>query len=187
MDKHSIKYPIEDNLIKKMPVLHGADLLPAKPQPKAIMCESADFERLVYIWEFLNNFCDFMSLQPFRLEELQLALSFSEKQVQLYSQDPAAEDQDWEEQINNKTVAKQGFDLVNAIHIAVLDVFVSELKHKDEKLRAADGAAKEEEGDTLLDDIRKYVDKPELVWPEMLRLILKSQKNFDFFPLDERS
>lgn len=34
VEKHSIKYPIEDNLIKLMPLLHAAENFPAKPEPK---------------------------------------------------------------------------------------------------------------------------------------------------------
>lgn len=98
------------------------------------------------------------------------------------------EEQDWEEQNNNKTVAEQGFNLVNAIHIAILNIFIEELKNKDEKVKSSGdtGKDKEEEGETLDSSIIKYVEKPELVWPEMIRLILKSQKNFDFYPLDQQ-
>lgn len=39
VDKHSIKYPIEDQLIKKMPLLHGAENFPIKPEPKKILIE----------------------------------------------------------------------------------------------------------------------------------------------------
>ena len=98
------------------------------------------------------------------------------------------EEPDWEEQINNKTVSEQGFHLINSIHIAMVNVFMTELKNKEEKSKSSADAAnkdKEEEGDTLMDDIRQHIEKPELVWPELIRLILKSQKNFDFYPLEE--
>jgi hypothetical protein len=36
VDKNSIKYPIEDKLIKKMPLLHGADTFPEKPVAKKV-------------------------------------------------------------------------------------------------------------------------------------------------------
>lgn len=57
-------------LIKKMPMLHGAEVFPEKPSAKNILIEHKQFERLLYIWEFLNNFGDFMDLQPFKFEEL---------------------------------------------------------------------------------------------------------------------
>jgi hypothetical protein len=62
VEKNQIKYPIEDKLIKKMPLLHGADVFPEKPQLKSVLLDGASFERLLYIWEFLNNFGDFMNL-----------------------------------------------------------------------------------------------------------------------------
>lgn len=64
---------------------------------------------------------------------------------------------------------------------------MEELKNKEEKQKADSNKEKgEEEGDTLMDDIRKHIEKLDIVWPEMIRLILKSQKNFDFFPLEPR-
>lgn len=77
VDKHSIKYPIEDQLIKKIPLLHGAENFPAKPLAKTILVDSGNFENLLYIWEFMNNFNDFFDIQNFKLEELQCALSFN--------------------------------------------------------------------------------------------------------------
>lgn len=64
---------------------------------------------------------------------------------------------------------------------------MNELKNKEEKSKSsADAKDKvEEEGDILNESILKYIDKRELVWPELIRLILKTQKNFDFYPLDE--
>jgi hypothetical protein len=60
VDKNSIKYPIEDKLIKKMPELHGAENFPLKPEPKNVLIEGKSFENLIYIWEFFNNFTDFL-------------------------------------------------------------------------------------------------------------------------------
>ncbi len=92
--------------------------------------------------------------------------------------------------MNNKTVAEHGFGLIKAINVAIVNVFLNEIKNKEEKYKASAEAANkektEEEGDTLMDDIRKHIDKVDLIWPEMIRLILRSQKNFDFYPLDTR-
>jgi hypothetical protein len=57
-----------------MPLLHGAENFPQKPEPKIILIDGPSFERLLYVWEFLNNFSDFMKLTNFKLEELQVAL-----------------------------------------------------------------------------------------------------------------
>lgn len=73
-------------------------------------------------------------------------------------------------------MAEQGFNLINSIHSAIVNVFMEELKNKEEKQKA-DNANKEkgeEEGDTLMDDIRKHIEKLDIVWPELIRLILKS-------------
>lgn len=39
VDKNTIKYPIEDKLIKKMPELHGAETISEKPVGKKILLE----------------------------------------------------------------------------------------------------------------------------------------------------
>ena len=53
-----------------MPILHGAENFPEKPELKKILIEGERFERLLYIWEFFNNFSDFLDLSNFKLEEL---------------------------------------------------------------------------------------------------------------------
>lgn len=37
----------------------------------------------------------------------------------------------------------------------------------------------------MIEEIRKNIDKPDILWPELIRLILKSSKKFDFYPLDD--
>jgi len=61
VEKNSIKYPIEDSLILKLPELHGL-VYPEKPTPKPIMTSNAEFEQLLYIWEFCNNFDEFLEI-----------------------------------------------------------------------------------------------------------------------------
>jgi hypothetical protein len=39
VDKNSIKYPIEDKLIQKMPELHGNNLLRERPSFKKVILE----------------------------------------------------------------------------------------------------------------------------------------------------
>ena len=38
--------------------------------------DTEDFENLLYIWEFLNNFNDFLNLPSFNLSEFYAALNF---------------------------------------------------------------------------------------------------------------
>lgn len=75
-------------------------------------------------------------------------------------------------------MAEQGFGLINAIHVAIVNVFMNELKHLEEKNKAANEAANkdnpDEEDDILIEEVRKNFEKPDLLWPELLRLILKS-------------
>lgn len=54
---------------------------------------------------------------------------------------------------------------------------MNELKHLEEKSKAASEAAnkdQDEEEDNLIEEIRKNIDKPDNLWPELIRLILKS-------------
>jgi DDT domain len=53
-----------------MPILHGAENWQEKPKPKKILLEGERFERLLHIWEFFNNFNDFLDISNFKLEEL---------------------------------------------------------------------------------------------------------------------
>ena len=77
MEKNTIKYPIDDKLILKMPELHGSLSLKTPPNFKSVLIEAEEFENLLYIWEFFNNFSDFLNIPNFSLVELQAALSFS--------------------------------------------------------------------------------------------------------------
>jgi hypothetical protein len=67
IEKNSIKYPIDDKLIKQMPNLHGAHMVKEPPQFQQIILVSQEFENLLYIWEFFNNFSDFLEIPTFYL------------------------------------------------------------------------------------------------------------------------
>ena len=47
------------------------------PNLRKVVVEAEDFENLLYLWEFFNNFSDFLNLPTFSLTELQAALSFT--------------------------------------------------------------------------------------------------------------
>jgi len=53
-----------------MPLIHGAEQFPGKPEPKQILVDGPTFERLLYVWEFFNNFSDYLKISNFKLEEL---------------------------------------------------------------------------------------------------------------------
>jgi len=99
VDKNTIKYPIDDHLIKKMPDLHGCHLLKDKPQLMDIIIEADEFENLLYIWEFFNNFSDFLEIPAFDLVELQASLNFTEKPEKII--DHFEEDIDSSQEITN--------------------------------------------------------------------------------------
>ena len=40
------------------------------------MVDGSTFERLVYVWEFFNNFSDYFNIPSFKLEELHASLAF---------------------------------------------------------------------------------------------------------------
>ena len=76
VERNSVRYPIPDNLIAKMPELHGG-VLRDKPKAMKIRMEAKEFERLLYIWEFCNNFSEFLETPSFKIEELAACLDYS--------------------------------------------------------------------------------------------------------------
>mmetsp|Transcript_1914 Transcript_1914/g.1301 ORF Transcript_1914/g.1301 Transcript_1914/m.1301 type:complete len:141 (-) Transcript_1914:2530-2952(-) len=126
VEKNSIKYPIDDQLILKLPELHGG--YQEKPQGKDILVSSDNFEQLLYIWEFLNNFSEYLETPNFRLEDLQAALNYSNKpeEVCLYdTMDP--EELDWNEAQTEEKLRTNGFNLINQLHLGLIECFLSEL------------------------------------------------------------
>lgn len=74
----------------------------------------------------------------------------------------------------NKTVSEQGLGLITAIHVSIFKTFFNELKHQSERQKSESGAKDyDEKDDDLLEEIYSIIDKPEILWPEMIRLILK--------------
>lgn len=70
MDKNTIKYPIDDRLIIKMPELHGLANLKPSPVLTKVLVGCEQFENLLYVWESFNNFSDFFNIPTFSLCEL---------------------------------------------------------------------------------------------------------------------
>lgn len=73
VEKYQIKYPIIDELVKAMPVLHKGDPLPPKPTPFKINLSGVTFERLLVVWEFFNTFL-FLVPEKFDFQTLHMAL-----------------------------------------------------------------------------------------------------------------
>ena len=139
VEKNSIKYPIDDKLMLKMPELHGNSTLREPPQFKKVLLEAEEFENLLYIWEFFNNFSDFLSIPTFPLTELQASLSLvlSEDRVhtafhqeidssQEITNDPF-QGYTWTQRCTINEIKERGINLINQIHIALVSAIAGDL------------------------------------------------------------
>lgn len=163
VERNSVKYPIEDALIAKLPELHGATQLKPKPAAKKVLLDGADFDRLLYIWEFCNNFSDLLETPAFTLEELQIALTH---QVEPCTDIEGEENLPWAEQAQLKQLRERGFHLINAIHCALADCYLEELASSNDD---------SEHQDHVLISMHKIMKDDEFLWPEKIRLILKGR------------
>jgi len=59
-----------------LPELHGATQLKPKPTPHKVLLSGEEFDRLLYIWEFFNNFCEYLETPQFKIEDLKIALTY---------------------------------------------------------------------------------------------------------------
>ena len=84
----NIKYPINDKLLRKMPILHDIDEIPTRPKMfKVFLYENPEeFEDLLQIWEFASNCLQLP--KSFKIEELYAGLKFTdnEEEVTLISE-----------------------------------------------------------------------------------------------------
>lgn len=105
------------------------------------------------------------------------------------------EEPEWEDYITNKTVAEQGFGLINSLHLAVIECFFEEVKNStiEKEKGGATGEGKDSSGQVYSEDklilaVTKYFEKgsgEQYHWPELIRLILKS-RSFSMSPLTDR-
>ena len=89
-----------------MPELHGAHMVKQAPELRHILMETVDFENLLYIWEFLNNFSDFLDLPNFYIQELQATLMFCDTPEKVHTH--FEQDLDSSQEITNDPM--QGLD-----------------------------------------------------------------------------
>lgn len=96
------------------------------------------FENILYIWEFLNNFKDFLDIPKFSLEELQAALKFTadvndpeQVEAQFARADDEAEPFNWDQRVTMAEIRDHGFNLVNMIHGALVKAIINDLKILD--------------------------------------------------------
>lgn len=175
----------------KLPELHGC-CMDQKPEPYKIFVDADEFEKLIYIWEFCNNFSDYLYTPTFKLEDLKCALSYNE------AEDPnnnltVQEEQslDWNEQMRVRHIREKGLHLINALHTALVTCFLDDFFPENNaeeptggaNTRAAAGAtapiqlvsAQGDRENQILQAIDKLIDNKEEVWPEIIRLVLLYQ------------
>lgn len=160
IEKNSIRYPIEDSLIQKLPELHGATNVIPKPVMHSILLESEDFERLLHIWEFCNNFSDYLETLNFKIEDLRVALTFQSTDATISEESEL----DWTEQMSLQQVRERGLTLMNIVHTALSTCFLNEIVNnpKDEYTKT----------ELILISLDKLIKDKESIWPELCRLVL---------------
>lgn len=140
MEKNTIKYPIDDKLIRQMPELHGQLILKDPPRFKEIYVDAEHFENLLYLWEFFNNFSDYLNLPTFSLTELEAALNFTRADDQVHSAFECELDSSqeitndpfqgytWHQKCTITEIKEHGFNLVNQLHCAVIKALRTDLE-----------------------------------------------------------
>lgn len=136
IERNQIKYPIDDKLLAQMPELHQHVSPPKEPPVlKRVLLETTEFENLLYLWEFFNNFKDFLDIPKFSLEELQAALKFSadarepDKLEACFDRaECEVEPFTWEQRMTMKEIRESGFNLVNQLHSALARLIISDLE-----------------------------------------------------------
>lgn len=126
VDRNSVRYPIKDELLMKLPELHGCSAN-QKPEPYKIFVDADEFEKLIYIWEFCNNFNDYLDTPSFKLEDLKCALSYSEAEDPNSNLTVQEEQQlDWNEQMRVRHVREKGLHLINALHTSLVTCYLDD-------------------------------------------------------------
>jgi len=188
-----------------LPELHGL-VYPAKPVAKPIAASNEEFERLLYIWEFCNNFDEFLNTPKFRIEDLRLALrwgshpeatdddecgtqlavdNFREEQEAAI----AAYDCSWTEQMTDKQLSELGFNMVNVLHLALLGCFMQDLFQDGGQANEPNSKAHQpsfpmgESSWAILAAINKSIveKEKEQIWPEIVRLLLVMRHEVEDF------
>ena len=128
VEKNSVRYPIPDALLAKMPELHGG-IVSVKPVPMKIDMEAEDFERALYVWEFCNNFSEYLGTPQFKIEELVAALRYT-PEIDPRHEVPADqfEDEfDWSEQMQIRHINEKGFHIVNCLFTSLAESYLQDL------------------------------------------------------------
>ena len=124
VERNSIKYPIPDQLLAKYPQLNNYQPV-EKPEPFQIDMTAEEFEQILYIWEFCNNFSEFLDTPSFKMEELRAALvyKFAEDERMEYDEEEFGQ-MTWNEQMEVRHIREKGFHIFNRLHSALADCFL---------------------------------------------------------------
>jgi len=125
VERNSVRYPIPDALIAKMPELHGG-VMRDKPASMKIDMEAGEFEGVLYIWEFCNNFNEFLDTPSFKLEELASCLRYgpeSDERMKM-SLSEVESQLDWTEQMQLKHIREKGFHMVNHLMTSLAERYL---------------------------------------------------------------
>ena len=94
----------------------------------AINMPAEDFESLLYIWEFSNNFNEFLETPQFKIEELAACLNYEpENDPRMQLNVAEQEDLEWNEQMQLRHITEKGFHLVNNLFTALAESYLHDL------------------------------------------------------------
>lgn len=79
----------------------------------------------MYIWEFCNNFSDYLETPFFKIEDLRIALTYRPPDQKSLLEE---EELEWNEQMALQQVREKGLNLINVIHVALADCYLKELE-----------------------------------------------------------
>ena len=108
-----------------MPELHGG-VMRDKPASMKIDMEAGEFEGVLYIWEFCNNFNEFLDTPSFKLEELASCLRYgpeSDERMKM-SLSEVESQLDWTEQMQLKHIREKGFHMVNHLMTSLAERYL---------------------------------------------------------------
>ena len=163
----------------------------SKPKAMKIDMSAEDFERILYIWEFCNNFNEFLQTPPFKIEELRACLAYlPETDPRLEMGSEELEEMDWTEQMQVKHIKEKGFHMANHLLTALAMAYLKDLFPEDQQTNASSAAISSsgEKQNQILASIDKLVEDKQKLWPEIVRLILMYARNEDpdvFGPFDD--
>ena len=127
IERNSVKYPIPDQLLAEYPQLHGYKEI-KKPESIDIALTAEEFEQVLYIWEFCNNFSEYINTPPFQIEELRAALSYTfEDDPRMDMSQEEIDELTWNEKMELRHIREKGIHMFNCLHTAMAECFLQDM------------------------------------------------------------